>query len=267
MTARNYLFAASDHDAALTRFIATAAEATGFLKGAPGGLLPGWYRAGLGDHAFIETFYARLAALHPQAGQPFYAVRLWTNLMWQPAYLAGIAVHVHGALPSLAGLSQARQNADINGYRLEAGPQFRGDTEALIARAGAELRAMADVVLAEINAVTKLKRVPALRLLTDRMLGLMVRLGHYRPGLSIAERRRYCALWLDAMGLTGMGDLETLPMHDGRELLIIARKGCCLDYLAYPETYCVSCPKQEDGLRRERQYANALAEIEAAAAR
>ena len=123
---------------------------------------------------------------------------------------------------------------------------------------------MADAVLAEINTVTKLKRVPALRLLTDRMLGLMVRLKHFQPGLSVADQHRMCALWLDAMGLTGHGALETLELHDGRQVAIIARKGCCLDYLAFPDTYCASCPKQDDTTRRDRQRANAIEELAAA---
>ena len=56
----------------------------------------------------------------------------------------------------------------------------RPDTE-LIDAAGAELRAMADAMLAEINTFARLKPVPARRLLADRMLGLMVRLAACAP--------------------------------------------------------------------------------------
>lgn len=263
MPARNFLFAQTEEDAALTRFIAEAASVTGFLKGAPGGHLPGWHQLGQDNGPFLHTLYDRLQASYPSAGQPFYAVRLWTNLMWQPAYLAAIAVHVHGALPQVTQLSQSRQNVDVDGYRLAPGPQFAGSTEAMIERAGRELRAMADTVLAEINTITKLKRVPALRLLTDRMLGLMVRLPQYRRGIGIEEQYRYCDLWLKAMGLSGHGALETLDLHDGRQVAIIARKGCCLDYLAFPDTYCSSCPKQDDDVRIARQRANAIEELDA----
>jgi siderophore ferric iron reductase len=264
LSARTYLFAPNADDAALTRFIALGASATGFLKGAPGGHLPGWHTVGEDNSAFLRTLYGRLEASYPQAGQPFYAVRLWTNLMWQPAYLAAVAVHLFGALPAVTTLSQARQNLDIDGYRLRPGPMLEGDLETLIAQAGKDLRTMADAVLAEINTITRLKRVPALRLLTDRMLGLMVRLKHYRPEMSVAEQHRLCALWLDAMGLKGHGALETLELHDGRQVAIIARKGCCLDYLAFPDTYCTSCPKQDDATRRERQLAGVIDELAAA---
>ena len=261
-TARNFLFAASHEDVALSRLLMTARSVTGFMDGAPGTVLPGWHVAGADNRALLETLYARLAATYPEAGQPFYAVRLWTNLIWQPAYLAVIAVHAHGAVPDLRAMSQAIKGIDVSGFRLPPGPQFEADLETMIARAGADLRAMADGILAEINAVTKLKRLPALRLLTDRMLGLMVRLKKYQPGLDIAGQKRMSDLWLAAMGLTGHGDLEALDLADGTKVLITARKGCCLDYLAFPDVYCASCPKQDDALRLRRQRDEAVAERE-----
>lgn len=262
MTTRNYLFAQSADDAALTRFIALAGSATGFLKGVPGGPLPEWHSVGQDNRAFLEMLHERLKVSYPDAGRPFYAVRLWTNLMWQPAYLSVIAVHLHGALPAVTTLAQARQNLDVNGYRLAPGPQREGSTEDLIDWAGRDLRAMGDSVLAEINAVTRLKRVPALRLLADRILGLMVRLKHFRPEISLAEQYRYCDLWLSAMGLEGQGGLETLDLPDGQQVAIMARKGCCLDYLAFPERYCASCPRLSDDERRNRERTNILAELE-----
>src|SRR5690606_14731382 len=206
---------------------------------------------------------ARLAASYPHAGQPFYAARLWTNLIWQPAYLAVIAVHLHGALPAITTLSQARQNLDVDGYRLRPGTMVDGDTETLITLAGRDLRAMANRVLAEINTVTRLKPLPARRLLADRMLGLMVRHKHFRPETTVEERHRFCTLWLDAMDLKNQGALETLTLGDGRQVAIIARKGCCLDYLAFPGTYCTSCPKQDETMRLEQQRATAMAELDA----
>jgi siderophore ferric iron reductase len=261
VAARNFLFALDSDDVALTRLLEAAARVTGFMKGAPGAPLPGWHAAGADNEALLRDLYARTEATYPAAGQPFYAVRLWTNLIWRPAYLAVIAVHVHGALPPLSGLSQEVKGIDISGFRLPAGPQQKGDVESLIARAATELRMLADGMLAEIRVVTKLKRVPAMRLLADRMLGLMIRLRDYVPGITIAEQRRYCALWLAAMGLEGQGDLETLELVDGRQVLIIARKGCCLDYLAFPDAYCSSCPRQDDAVRIRRQRDEAIAEL------
>lgn len=263
VTTRNYLFAASQDDVALTRLIATAAAVTGFMKGGPGGYLPGWYRAGADNGPFLSDLHSRIRAAYPKARRPFHATRLWTNLLWQPAYLAVIGVHCHGALPALSSLSQSRQNIDVTGYRLEAGPQFHGTEEQMILRAGQEMREMADILLGEINAITPLKTVPAHRLLADRMLTIIAALPRFRPGTTIADQHRLVGLWLDAMGLKELGALETLDLPGGHQAVVIDRQGCCLDYLAMPEAYCVSCPRQEPDVRRARQLQTAIAELDA----
>ena len=135
LSARNYLFAQTDSDAALTRLIATAASATGFMKGAPGGALPGWHQLGQDNGAFLDLLHQRIAANYPQAAQPFRAMRLWTNLTWQPAYLAVIGAHLHGAVPEIRQIAQAMRNIYVDGYRLSPGPQYRAEPEDMIAKA------------------------------------------------------------------------------------------------------------------------------------
>ena len=44
-------------------------------------------------------------------------------------------------------------------------------------------------------------------------------------------------------------------------LLLVKRKGCCLDYRIDPDRLCATCPKQDNALRLARQTANALAEL------
>lgn len=237
-----------------------AREVTGFLDGKIGAPLPGWHQAFGDNQAALAALHAALKAQYAEAGPPFWAVRMWTNLLWQPAYLALCGVHFGGVAPALDGLSQLRKGADIAAYRHDGRPHLaEGDALELIAPAGAALRAFADSVFEEINRFEKLKRLPALRLLTDRMLGCMLMLQRKRPDLSPTDIRAICDAWLAAMGLVGQGDLESLILADGREVLLIARKGCCLDYLAFPGTYCASCPKQNDDVRKTRQREDALA--------
>ncbi|MDB5614925.1 MAG: siderophore ferric iron reductase [Devosia sp.] len=259
--ARSFLFAQDTGDAATTRLIATAAQATGFMKGEPGGARPGWYVPGADNSAVLGELHAALAATYPHAGPAFYAVRLWTNLLWQPAYLAVIAAHIHGAMPGLGTLSQHRKGIYVDGYRLLPGVPTAGTPEELIAEAARQLRPIAAAMLGEINALTKLKPLPAKRLFADRMLSLMVWLSHRRRDIPAETIERYTALWLEALGLTGQGELEPVSAPSGQRLLIVKRKGCCLDYLIDPDRFCATCPKQDNAVRVARQTANAIAEL------
>lgn len=259
--ARSYLFAQDTGDAATTRLIATAAQLTGFMKGEPGPARAGWYKPGADNSTMLIELHAALAATYPAAGPAFYAVRLWTNLLWQPAYLAVIAAHIHGAVPDLSGLSQQRRGIYVDGYRLLSGGQTSGSIESLIDNAGTQLAAMAATMLDEVNTLVKLKPLPARRLFADRMLSLMVWLSQRRRDLPADQIEAYSARWLAVLGLTGQGDLEPVAGPAGQRLLIVKRKGCCLDYLVDPDRYCATCPKQDTVLRVARQTANALAEL------
>ncbi|WP_193337532.1 siderophore ferric iron reductase [Devosia beringensis] len=259
---RNYLFAQDAADAATTRLIATAAQVTGFMKGEPGPAREGWYVAG-GDNAyFMAALHQALAATYRDAGPPLWAVRLWTNLIWQPAYLAVIATHIHGALPDLAQLSQQRRGVYVDGYRLVPGMQSGGSETERIARATAMLNTFTAQLLEEVNGLVKLRPLNARRLLADRMLSLMVWLSQKRRDLPPAVIEDYCNQWLAGMGLSGQGALQTIVAPDGRAVLIVKRKGCCLDYLLDPDRLCASCPKQAENVRVARQSANALAELD-----
>lgn len=259
--ARSFLFAQDTGDAATTRLIATAAQLTGFMKGEPGGPRPGCYVPGADNQAVLGELRAALAATYPQAGPAFHAVRLWTNLLWQPAYLAVVAAHVHGAIPDLATLTQHRRGIYIDGYRLAPGAQLAGTVEELIADAGLQLKAMAATMFNEINQQVRLKPLPAKRLFADRMLSLMVWLSQRRCDIPAESIERYAALWLEGLGLSGQGDLQGVAGPMGQRLLIVRRKGCCLDYLIDPGRYCATCPKQDNAVRIARQTANALAEL------
>lgn len=258
--ARSFLFAQDSADAATTRLIAAAAEVTGFMKGEPGGSRQGWYQPGADNTALLTDMHAQLKVSYPSAGAGFYAVRLYTNLLWQPAYLAVIAAHIHGAMPDFSELGQKRIGIYFDGFALKPAAQLSGSVEERIASGGAQLKAMADVMLADVNQVVRIKPLPARRFLAGRMLALMVWLAQKRRDLSIETIETYKALWFDALGLTGQGDLEQVEAK-GHRLLLVKRKDCCLDYRIEPHAYCATCPKQDNALRLERQTANALAEL------
>lgn len=253
--ARSFLFAQDQADAQTTRLITTAAAFTGFMKGEPGAPRPGWYAAGADNGPVLAQLRTHLAQTYPGAGAPFRAVRLWTSLIWQPAYLAVIAVHEHGAVPVLAGISQRLRGIYIDGYRLQPGPFRSGSVEAMIADAAGQLGTLAASMLEEVNRHERLKPLPARRLLADRMLGLMVRVAQKRRALEAGAIHGWSEQWLAAMGLDGHGSLEDVALPDGRLVPIVRRKGCCLDYLITPDRLCATCPRQGNAERIARQLA------------
>jgi siderophore ferric iron reductase len=257
---RSFLFGTNDADTATTRLIATAASATGFMKGEPGRAQAGWYQPDADNSALLHDLRDQLALAYPAAGPALWAVRLWTNLLWQPAYLSVIAVHLHGAVPDFGGLSQARSGIYIDRYRLVAAPMWSGPTEAMIERAAHQLSDMTQAMLREVNEVERLRLLPAQRLLADRMLGLMLWLGQGRRNLRQDQIEDFAGQWMSALQLSGQGTLQHVEA-EGRSLLIVKRKGCCLDYLIDPAQICANCPKQDDAVRIRRQVANALAEL------
>ena len=108
-------------EAALQRFIERGHAITGFLKGEIGAPLPDWHHLGQDNGAMLKRLHAALAQRYPEAGAAFWAVRVWTNITWQPAYLAVIGIHMQGVLPDLRGLSQKGEGIHIDGYRLLPG--------------------------------------------------------------------------------------------------------------------------------------------------
>ena len=245
---------AIDTPAALTQH---ARALTGYFDGVAGTGPQDWYRPGADNSTLLRQLYTDLGRTYPDAGWPLWVVRVWTNRIWQPAFLSVIALHTAAALPDLSQMAQRRQGIHIGGYRLTGEISPVTDEWRAIDTMGRQLRALADTMYAETNTLARLKRIPALRLLTDRMLGLMTSLQRWRPDLTPDDIRARCAHWLAAMKLTGHGDLESIHLDNGHEVLVIARKGCCLDYLIEPGVYCATCPKQPDDVRMARQRADA----------
>src|SRR5690606_38127447 len=129
---------------------------------------------------FLGGLHAALQQTYPEAGAAFHAVRLWTNLIWQPAYVAVISVHLHGAVPDFSGLSQDRRGIYVDGFRLAGRSQRSGSIAEMVTDAAGQLRTATDAMLAEVNALERLRDTPARRLLAYRMAALMLWLGHRR---------------------------------------------------------------------------------------
>jgi siderophore ferric iron reductase len=252
--------AEADQDGALAMF-ETAARLVPSLKGAVGPHPDGWVKAGEDNRTSLLRLHDGLAAAHPEAGRTYWTVRSWTMLTWQPVIFGTIAVHLHSALPRLGEMSQCVGEAVVSGFRVPSAAAEIGEPKDLIAGAGRQLRALSDVLLADLNRVARMKEEVARRLLADRVLGSLILLRTVLPGLENAKLRNYGLSWLSAMQLEGMSALASVALAEGGEELALRRRACCLDYLRSGGGLCASCPKHvphaRPGRRRKREESHA----------
>lgn len=192
----------------------------------------------------------------PEAGQPYWSIRCWTMLVWQPVYLAVVGVHGARLVPTLLTLRQKVNNGVVAGFNFTDKSVSRGAQDTLIARAGGELRQLADALLAQLITITRVRRVSAMRLLADSVLAVLVRLPELIPELiPEMDNQRIQTLsrhWLAAMDLTAQSDLMPITLSNGREQLALNRKGCCMHYRRHDGDLCASCPKLKMPVRLER---------------
>ncbi|WP_207482857.1 siderophore ferric iron reductase [Arenibaculum pallidiluteum] len=241
-----------DADEAILRLLAAAEAILPGMVGEIGGHLPGGVTRGRSNATAISELVDAIRAQHPEAGRGYWALRAWGMLTWQPALLAVLAVHRVGIVPRLDGISQRIHGPSVIGYALPGGETVSGPPEMLIEQAGAHLRVLADDLLAELDAVIGVKPVLARRLLADRLMAMLPRLGEGGDGLENDEIRVLAALWLDATGLRGQSGLMAITLGDGREQLTLDRKACCLEYRRDGAGLCASCPRQSDPVRIQR---------------
>ncbi|TBW53772.1 siderophore ferric iron reductase [Marinobacter halodurans] len=207
------------------------------------------------NRAVLQTLYANLSESYPEAGMPYWSVRTWGLMVWQPIILTVIGVHGAGVLPPLGALRQNVGELMVSGYSLPEDGWEHGPEAQLLQRGGQSLRALCDSLLAELRAITPIKPLNALRLVADSLLSAIARLDRIRPELARSRRLELARTWLQAMGLEGQSSLMPLPLPDGRTTLVLDRKGCCMHYRRHDGELCATCPKLkgEERLARLRQ--------------
>lgn len=231
------------------------AAAEGFvpgMAGAVGGHGPARVTAGADNGEAIAGLVSAIASLHAEGKRPYWSLRAWTALTWQPVVLAMVGVHRLGIVPPVDRLSQIRRGAMMMGYRLPRGRVFRAEDREMMSQAGTQLRHLAGHLLADLAAVTAIKPRLAERLLADRVLAVLLRLSVGRPPAEITLR---AAAWLCATGLQGRSGLVPVTLADGRPWLALDRKACCLEYLVDGGGLCASCPRQDNETRLSRMAA------------
>lgn len=200
----------------------------------------------------LTSLYRWLQTHHPEAGMPYWSVRCWTLLIWQPVILTVVGVHGAGVLPPLPSLRQKALPGMVAGFQLPATGWISGRDQELVRRAGPALRELCDVLLEELRQLTLIKPLSALRLVADSLLSAISGLRDARPDLNRTDLLALADEWLRATGLQGQSALQTLPLPGGGESLALDRKACCMHYRREDGALCASCPKQKDAVRRAR---------------
>lgn len=243
---------AHPHTTDLDRFFALSSHVHPALAGECSSSDDGCIRAGRDNSAAIRSLYDDLRRANPEAGMPYWSVRCWTLMIWQPVVLVLIGVHGANVLPPLGELRQKVGKEMVAGFRLPEVTWESGNQAELIQRGGAALRWLCDALLAELREITLIKPLSAMRLVADSLLAGISRLGQLRPDLSQADQLALADAWLAATGLEGQSALMPLPLSDGRIPLALDRKACCMHYRRHDGDLCASCPKQKDAVRIER---------------
>ncbi|WP_157016418.1 siderophore ferric iron reductase [Mesorhizobium xinjiangense] len=242
-----------DEDDATDILLKVAAELVPAMKGTLGPLPDsGWVGPGGDNGAELRRLCAALVERHPEAGRAFAAVRSWTWLTWQPVILGVIAVHGAARVAPISAMGQRVGDAEVVGYCIPHEGRGATDTAECIRQSGEELRALAELLLDELNTVARMKPVIAFRLLADRLLGTLSHLRHHLPGADTETVEAYADAWMSAAGLSGMSGLKPLEITGGRFELVLDRKACCLEYLKHDGQLCASCPKLAPNERAAR---------------
>lgn len=211
-------------------------------------------RASGENRAAILALYRHWQAQFPEAGAPYWSVRCWTLLHWQPCFLAVTAVHGVGVVPPLAALKQVLSGQGIvAGYQLPAQGWRQAEQQSAISEAGTMLARLCDHLLHQLNQVTSLKPLSARRLVADTLLLALRELPRIIPGVTPRQVLALSQQWLAATGLARQSALVPVRLDSGRQALVLDRKGCCMDYRREGGAVCASCPRLKRPERLQRQ--------------
>lgn len=229
-------------DAALQRLLDTAAAVVPGWSGrsAPPGATP-WHACSRHELAALR---ARWAERHPEAGAPYWALRGWGLLVWQPVYLAVIGVHLGEGCPVLDHLSQPVASGDVDAFTLGGHALLDGDEAGRMRHAAAQLAEGFEVLLGSWRALTALHAKAARRTCADCTLAALLAVHRHHPGWCADEVSERGERWLRALGLAGESGFFRYRLVSGGEALALDRQVCCLHFRRRDGERCATCPRR-----------------------
>ncbi|MFP8967671.1 siderophore ferric iron reductase [Pokkaliibacter sp. CJK22405] len=216
------------------------------IAGWDGQLVPqvtAWHHT---DDVQLIQQYQHLAALHPEAGHGYWALRCWALLIWQPVTLAVLAAtQLDSPLDCRELGLHLGENQLPCGYRLTPGAVCSQDCRSLQASAN-KLREQAGQLAERLGQLIRLSPTAAERLMADYALSALISCQQRMPGLSCEATLQLAEDWLSALHLTGTSRLQQIEdATSGESRLLLERRGCCLQFRCKDGLYCESCPRRK----------------------
>ncbi|SHO56329.1 siderophore ferric iron reductase [Vibrio quintilis] len=193
------------------------------------------------DLAVIQQLHQGLKTVYPEASPGYRVIRSWDLLTWQPLYLSMIGIYGMQRLPDLSGLKQYVRQGGVMGYALDAPTFWAGDPDALIIKAGAQLKPLFAHYRAILDRVARCRQGMTRQLVADAILANLAKLQWLDLPWEADQIRHQAALWLKAMSLPASNLASYDLGEDGR--LHLTRRSCCLVYQTKQGELCADCPR------------------------
>jgi siderophore ferric iron reductase len=190
----------------------------------------------------LMTLHQTLQEAHPETGAPYWRIRCWGLVCWQPIYLAMICVYQLKAVPlHLQEIEQKQSGEMVAGYFLPDGIWQEGSHETLIKTASEQLNIIFQ--LFETAHVDAFGGRPALYqgLLADQLMSALIAISNLLPDEQNHNLETDFRLWAQAMNLP-LKPLAGLSMQD-TETPIFVRHTCCLHFRRDGGELCSNCPR------------------------
>jgi len=229
----------------LPRLFKTAASFIPILKGrmlnTPADRDIGSLSADEPDQA-LRTLHHALQEAHPEAGAPYWRVRSWGLVCWQPIYLALICVYQLKSVPlNLQALTQNQQATMVAGYQLPEGEWQEGDKEDLIAVICQQLGVFFTEFEEAHRDLFGGRSVLYQTLLADQLLASLIVAGPLFSEFNTAEISAEFQHWATALKLP-LTPLKGFQNNTPAKPIFV-RQTCCLHFRRSDGELCSNCPR------------------------
>ncbi|MEL0612339.1 siderophore ferric iron reductase [Marinomonas arenicola] len=190
----------------------------------------------------LRTLHHALQEAHPEAGAPYWRVRCWGLVCWQPIYLALICVYQLKSVPlNLKALVQNQQATMVAGYQLPDGEWQEGDKEDLIAVICQQLSIFFTEFEEAHRDLFGGRSVLYQALLADQLLASLIVAGQLLPEFNAAKISAEFQRWAKALKLP-LTPLKGFQNNTSAKPIFV-RQTCCLHFRRSDGELCSNCPR------------------------